>query len=68
MRRGPPRQWEEEAVGRFPAGTFARIKGLLHEGESRTEFLREAVAREIARREELQRRAAAIANVAGWIA
>jgi hypothetical protein len=66
--RGPPRRWQDEMVGRFPAGTFGRITQLLRDGETRTEFLREAVAREIARREELQRREAAIANVAGWIA
>jgi hypothetical protein len=65
--RGPPRQWQDEMVGRFPAGTFGRITRLLGERETRTEFLREAVAREIERREELQRREAALANVAGWI-
>jgi hypothetical protein len=66
--RGPPRQWQDEMLGRFPAGTFARITRLLGAGESRTGFLREAVAREIDRREELQQREAALANVAGWIA
>jgi hypothetical protein len=66
--RGPPRQWEDEMLGRFPGGTFARITQLLGDGEHRTDFLREAVAREIERREELQRREAALANVAGWIA
>jgi hypothetical protein len=63
-RRGPPRQWEEEMVGRFSAGTFARIKRLLGDGESRTDFLREAVARELERRE----RTARVERLATWIA
>jgi hypothetical protein len=65
--RGPPRQWQDEMVGRFEAGTFARITRLLSDGETRTDFLREAVARELARREELQRREAALTRVESMI-
>jgi hypothetical protein len=36
---------------RFPEGTFARISGVLHEREDRTGFVREAVDRELKRRE-----------------
>jgi hypothetical protein len=66
--RGPPRQWDDEMVGRFPAGTFARIKHVLDTGETRTEFLRRAVEHELCAREEARRRETALNNVAGWIA
>jgi hypothetical protein len=36
---------------RFPAGTFKRIKTVLSENEDRTDFVREAVERELKRRE-----------------
>lgn len=46
------RQINEEALpGRFPKGTLARIESVLEEGEPRAAFLREAVARELERRE-----------------
>jgi hypothetical protein len=35
---------------RFSAGTFNRIKDVLDEDEDRTDFVREAVERELARR------------------
>ena len=35
---------------RFPKGTFRRIKAVLKEGEERTDFVREAVERELTRR------------------
>lgn len=37
-------------VARFAAGTFARVAELLKAGEDRTDFVREAVEREIKRR------------------
>ena len=50
-KRGRPRQWAEDMQARFPAGTFKRIERLLGEAEDRTDFVREAVEREIKRRE-----------------
>jgi hypothetical protein len=50
-RAGRPRQWAENMVARFSKGTFAKIDAVRHEGEERTEFVREAVDREIERRQ-----------------
>jgi hypothetical protein len=50
-RTGRPRQWQEDMQARFPAGTFKRIKAVLREKEDRTDFVREAVERELRRRE-----------------
>jgi hypothetical protein len=36
---------------RFAAGTFARIAAVLREKEDRTDFVREAVERELERRD-----------------
>lgn len=36
---------------RFPEGTFVRIDRVLAEGETRTDLIREAVEREVVRRE-----------------
>jgi hypothetical protein len=36
---------------RFPEGTFARIETVLQADEDRTDFVRDAVEREITRRE-----------------
>ena len=49
-RKGRPRQWAEDMQARFPAGTFERIKRVLREDEGRTDFVREAVERELERR------------------
>ena len=38
-------------VARFAAGTFVRIEAVLAETEDRTDFVRAAVERELARRE-----------------
>jgi hypothetical protein len=43
-------------VARFPAGTFARIETVLAEAEDRTDFVRAAVNRELARREKKRSR------------
>ena len=48
---GRPRQWREDMQARFARGTFARIEAVLRQNELRTEFVREAVDREIVRRE-----------------
>jgi hypothetical protein len=38
-------------VARFTAGTFARFEAVLGKNEDRTDFVREAVERELVRRE-----------------
>lgn len=48
---GRPRINDEQTPARFPAGTLARIDGALAEGEKRSDFIREAVDRELKRRE-----------------
>jgi predicted DNA-binding protein len=50
-RMGRKKMWAEDMVARFPEGTFDRIDALKDEGEDRTDFVREAVEREIKRRE-----------------
>jgi hypothetical protein len=47
---GRPKLWSENMQARFPDGTFARIAAALKEGEDRTDFIREAVERELDRR------------------
>lgn len=43
--------WAENMVARFPEGTFARIDAVRDDSEDRTDFVREAVERELRRRE-----------------
>lgn len=50
-RVGRKKQWAEDMQARFAEGTFARIARLLTDTEDRTDFVREAVEREIRRRE-----------------
>jgi hypothetical protein len=45
------KRWSEDMVARFAAGTFARIEAMLAAAEDRTDFVRAAVERELARRE-----------------
>lgn len=52
-RVGRKKRWAEDMVARFAEGTFARINGVLTEGEDRTDLVREAVDRELRRRERL---------------
>ncbi|KKW92242.1 hypothetical protein YP76_09910 [Sphingobium chungbukense] len=47
---GRPPLWSENMHARFRAGTFNRINAVLREDEDRTDFVREAVEREIERR------------------
>ena len=42
---------EEQTPARFPGGTLDRIDRVLEEGEKRSDFIREAVERELKRRE-----------------
>jgi len=41
----------EQTVARLPEGTLARIDATLGEGEKQADFIREAVERELKRRE-----------------
>jgi metal-responsive CopG/Arc/MetJ family transcriptional regulator len=47
---------DEAMPARFPKGTLARIDDLLAEKEKRADFIREAVEREIRRREAAEKR------------
>ena len=44
------KKYPEEMVARFSAGTFDQIKTVIHPTEDRTDFIRDAVEREIQRR------------------
>lgn len=46
-----PKNFLENMLARFPAGTFARIKAVIVAPEDRADFVREAVDRELKRRE-----------------
>lgn len=48
---GRKKRWAEDMQARFPEGTFDRIEAVLAEDEDRTDFIREAVERELKRRE-----------------
>lgn len=48
---GRPRINEEQMPARLPAGTLDRIDAVLEDGEKRADLLREAVERELKRRE-----------------
>jgi hypothetical protein len=50
-RMGRKKRWSEDMQARFPRGTFSRIAAVLDVGEDRTDFVREAVERELERRE-----------------
>lgn len=50
-RVGRKKRWAEDMQSRFAEGTFARINAVLTEGEDRTDFVRDAVERELKRRE-----------------
>lgn len=47
---GRPRINDEQTPARFPAGTLARIDAATKPGEKRSDFIREAVERELERR------------------
>ena len=48
---GRKKRWAEDMQARFPERTFARIAAVLEETEDRTDFVRQAVERELERRE-----------------
>ena len=48
---GRKRQWAEDMAARFPAGTLARIDAVLRDDEYRTNFVWQAVEKELKRRE-----------------
>lgn len=48
---GRPRINDEATNARFPAGTLDRIEAVLEEGEGKADFIREAIERELRRRE-----------------
>jgi hypothetical protein len=48
---GRKKRWPERTAIKFAAGTFERIAVILDEDEDRMTFMREAVEREIDRRE-----------------
>jgi len=50
-RVGRKKRWTEDMQARFSEGTFARIQEVLMNGEDRTDFVRDAVERELRRRE-----------------
>jgi hypothetical protein len=50
-RMGRKLRWPERVMAKLAAGTLARISIVLEKGEERTAFLREAIDREIERRE-----------------
>ncbi|QPF81717.1 GIY-YIG nuclease family protein [Bradyrhizobium genosp. L] len=52
---GRKKRWSEDMQARFPEGTFERIEAVLADGEDRTDFVRDAVERELKRREKADR-------------
>lgn len=48
---GRKKRWPERVGAKFAAGTLDRIAAALADGEERTAFIREAVERELERRE-----------------
>lgn len=52
-RVGRKKRWSEDMQARFPEGTFGKIASALRDGEDRTDFVREAVERELQRREKV---------------
>jgi hypothetical protein len=52
---GRKKRWPERTAIKFAAGTFERIAAVLSKGEERMAFMREAVERELERRERLTR-------------
>jgi hypothetical protein len=52
---GRKKRWHEVMGAPFPKGTFARMKAVREKGESKTDFVRTAVERELTRRERPQK-------------
>jgi hypothetical protein len=49
-RMGRKKMWSEDMQARFAEGTLERMESALKEGETKTDFVREAVERELKRR------------------
>lgn len=47
---GRKKLWSEDMQARFAEGTLKRIESSLNEGETKTDFVREAVEKELKRR------------------
>ena len=62
---GRKKRWAEDMQARFPGGTFARIHAVLRDGEDRTDFVRDAVERELRRRQMAESRMTADAKSLG---
>ena len=58
-RMGRKKLWPDEMIAKFPAGTFDEIAALKDDGQDRTDFVREAVRRELERVKRLRKRAEA---------
>lgn len=52
-RMGRPKLWGERTIAKFATGTFERVKAVQRDGETRLDFFRCAVEKEIRRREAL---------------
>jgi hypothetical protein len=50
-RMGRKMLWPDKMIAALPAGTFDRMAAVLEEDEDKTDFIREAVDRELRRRE-----------------
>jgi len=50
FKMGRKKLWADVTQSRFPEGTFKRIAAALGKDEDRTDFIREAVMRELERR------------------
>lgn len=48
---GRKKLWEEDMQARFAKGTMMRIEASLEEGETKTDFVRGAIEKELKRRE-----------------
>jgi hypothetical protein len=57
-RMGRKKRWPERVGAKFAGGTLARIAAVLDEEEERTAFIRQAVEREIERRQLAAKRGA----------
>ena len=55
-RMGRKKRWPERVGAKFAAGTLKKVAAVLADREERTAFIREAVEREIERRESAHKR------------
>ena len=55
-RMGRKKLWHQRTAVKFPQGTFERIAALLQKPEVRMDFIRNAVERELKRREKAQKK------------